>query len=168
MSQTPITIVISGASGTGKSTILALLEERLGWPAAEGDRFHPPANVAKMSAGVPLTDADRLPWLRAIAAWIGEREAAGSNALVTCSALRRAYRDLLRDGHPSIRFAMLVAPERVLETRVGHRVGHFMPASLVDSQLGTLEPLAPDEPGFSIDATPAPQVIADAIEARIR
>jgi gluconokinase len=162
-----ITIVISGVAGSGKSTILALLTARLGWPAAEGDRFHSPENVAKMTAGVPLTDADRWPWLRAIASWIGDQEAAGSNALVTCSALRRAYRDLLRAGHPSVRFAELVAPEAVLARRMEQRVGHYMPESLLASQLDTLEPLGPDEPGFTVDATLPPEQIADEILARL-
>src|SRR5580698_10478573 len=136
-----------GVSGTGKSTIARLLAEDLGWASAEGDDFHSAANVAKMHAGHPLTDEDRLPWLKAIADWIGVREAAGDGGVVTCSALKRSYRDLLRAGHPDVRFICLIGSHDLLEQRLEHRAGHFMPASLLDSQLDTLEPLQPDEPG---------------------
>jgi gluconokinase len=142
------TVVIMGVTGTGKTTVMEALAERLNWPAAEGDDFHPPANVEKMRAGHPLSDADRWPWLESIAAWIGERERAGQSALVSCSALRRAYRDLLRRGHPSVWFVHLVAPPAVLADRMQHRLGHYMPVSLLASQLDTLEPLEPDEPGI--------------------
>src|SRR5262245_25665629 len=103
-----VTVVVMGVSGSGKSTVMTRLVERLGWPSAEGDGFHSDTNVAKMSAGRPLTDDDRWPWLRTIAAWIGQREIAAENAVVTCSALKRPYRDLLRRGHPSVRFVHLV------------------------------------------------------------
>jgi gluconokinase len=152
----PPIAVIMGVSGTGKSTIAALLGAALGWPMAEGDDFHSAANVAKMHAGHPLTDADRLPWLEAISAWIGAREAAGTGGIVTCSALRRSYRDLLRTGHPDVRFVCLVGSHELLLSRLTSRTGHFMPASLLDSQLATFEPLQPDEPGVTIDVS-APQ-----------
>jgi gluconokinase len=153
------TIVLMGVSGCGKSTVMAEMAARLGWPTAEGDDFHSPENVAKMHSGTPLTDEDRWPWLRAIAAWIGEREAAGENALVSCSALRRAYRDLLRDGHPSVRFALLTVPEEELSRRMAGRTDHYMPVSLLRSQLETLEPLEPGEPGASFAADrPIPEV----------
>ena len=148
-----------GVSGTGKSTVATLLAQHLGWPMAEGDDFHSAANVAKMHAGHPLTDADRLPWLHSIADWIGAREAAGSGGVVTCSSLKRSYRDLLRDGHPDVRFVCLVGSRELLESRLDHRVGHFMPASLLDSQLATLEPLQPDEPGATIDVSASPPQI---------
>ncbi len=131
----------------------AALVRDLGWPFAEGDDFHSAANVAKMHAGHPLTDADRAPWLAAISAWIGEREAAGTGGIVTCSALKRSYRDELRAGHGDVRFICLTAPRALLESRLTSRVGHFMPASLLDSQLATLEPLQPDEPGVTIDVS---------------
>src|SRR4051794_36842348 len=99
-----------GVSGVGKSTVMAALADRLGWPTLEGDALHPPANVAKMAAGEPLSDADREPWLDLIAAWIGDREREGTSSIVTCSALRRAYRDRLRRGHPSVWVVHLVAP----------------------------------------------------------
>jgi gluconokinase len=156
-----------GVTGTGKSTVMAALAGRLGWPTAEGDDFHSPANVAKMRAGTPLTDADRRPWLEAIAVWIGEREAAGENAIVTCSALRRAYRDLLRRDHPSVWFAHLEASPTVLAERLERRRGHYMPPSLLASQLDTLEPLEPDEPGAPVAAARDPGVIVAEILARL-
>jgi gluconokinase len=146
------TIVLMGVSGCGKSTVMTEMAGRLGWPTAEGDDFHSPENVAKMAGGRPLTDEDRWPWLRAIAAWIGEHEAAGENALVSCSALRRAYRDLLRDGHPSVRFALLAVPREELVRRMTHRPEHYMPVSLLQSQLDALEPLEPGEPGRTFEA----------------
>jgi gluconokinase len=155
----PLIAVVMGVSGTGKSTIAALLVKALGWPMAEGDDFHSAANVAKMHAGHPLTDADRAPWLAAIADWIGARERAGTGGIITCSALKRAYRDELRAGHPDVRFICLLADHDVLLARLSARQGHFMPASLLDSQLATFEPLQPDEPGVTIDVSgPADEV----------
>jgi gluconokinase len=155
----PVVAVVMGVSGTGKSTIARLLAEDLGWPSAEGDDFHSPANIAKMHAGHPLTDEDRLPWLHSIAGWIGVREAAGDGGVITCSALKRSYRDLLRAGHPDVRFICLVGSHDLLEERLEHRAGHFMPASLLDSQLQTLEPLQSDEPGGNIDVSLTPEQI---------
>ena len=146
-----LTVVMMGVSGTGKTTVGRALATRLGWAFAEGDQFHPDANVAKMRRGVPLEDDDRWPWLQAIADWIGEREAAGENAVVACSALKRAYRDLLCSGHASVWFAHLTAPPEELDRRLRNRPGHYMPASLLPSQLATLQPLQPDEPGSVID-----------------
>jgi gluconokinase len=121
-----------------------------------------------MAAGHPLDDADRWPWLAAIAAWIGERERAGQNALVTCSALRRAYRDVLRRGHPSIWFVHLIVPRAVLAERMAHRRGHYMPASLLDSQLDTLEPLGSDEPGIVLQADhPVAELVDEVMNAII-
>ena len=154
-------LVLMGVAGSGKSSTMAALVARLGWPALEGDSLHPPANVAKMAAGVPLTDADRVPWLEAIGGWIDEREAERASSVVTCSALRRSYRDMLRRGRPSIWFVHLLAPHDVLAARMSGRHGHFMPASLLESQLATLEPLGPDEPGSSVDAVAPPDAIAD-------
>jgi gluconokinase len=162
----PLIAVVMGVSGTGKSTIAALLVKALGWPMAEGDDFHSAANVAKMHAGHPLTDADRLPWLQSISDWIGAREAEGSGGVVTCSALKRSYRDLLRAGHPDVRFICLVGSHDLLLSRLQNRTGHFMPASLLDSQLATLEPLQPGEPGVTIDvAAPPDQVEREALAA---
>jgi gluconokinase len=161
------TIVVMGVAGCGKSTVMAALAERLGWPTAEGDDFHSPANVAKMRAGQPLTDADRRPWLEAIASWVGERELAGESAIVTCSALRRAYRDLLRTHRDSLFFAHLVVPPALIADRLERRRGHYMPPSLLTSQLETLEPLGPDEPGAAFAADRAPEEIVADILARL-
>ena len=160
------TLVLMGVSGAGKSTVMAALAARLGWATAEADDFHSTANVEKMRAGVPLTDEDRWPWLASLAAWVGEREAAnggaGENAIVTCSALRRSYRDLLRYGHPSVLFVHLEAPAAMLDARLRSRPGHYMPPALLTSQLETLEPLAPDEPGAVLSTEAgAGQVVAD-------
>ena len=162
------TIVLMGVSGVGKSSVAAAREQALGWPFAEGDDFHPAANVAKMHAGIPLDDADRRPWLAAIAGWIGAEEAAGRDGIVTCSALKTAYRDTLREGHPSVWFADLTAPPEVIASRLDHRVGHFMPPSLLASQLDALEPLRADEQGATIDAAGSVDAAAMAIEVVLR
>lgn len=145
-----VIIVVMGVSGTGKSAIGTGLGAGLGWPFAEGDAFHSTANRAKMAAGTPLIDDDRWPWLRDIAQWIAQHPAGG---VVACSALRRPYRDVLRAGGPDVRFVHLVAPAAELDRRLRTRAGHFMPASLLASQLDTLEPLMPDEPGAVLDAS---------------
>jgi gluconokinase len=164
--QGTTTIVVMGVSGSGKSTVAATLVDRLGWEFAEGDDFHPPANVEKMRAGHPLDDEDRWPWLRILAAWIGEHERAGRNVVVTCSALKRSYRDLLRDGHPSVWFAHVTADPDLIGERLAHRTGHYMPASLLESQLATLEPLADDEPGARVaGAGSPPSVVAELLAA---
>ncbi len=144
------TIVLAGPAGSGKSTVAACLHDSLGWPWLDADDLHPAENVALMEAGVPLDDAHREPWLRAVAAWVGEREAAGQDAVVACSALRRRYRDLLRDGHPSVLFAQLEPDVDELARRVESRPDHVFPASLLPSQLETLEELGPDEPGARV------------------
>ena len=144
------TAVVMGVSGSGKTTVATSVAERRGWVFAEGDDFHPEANVRKMAAGTPLDDQDRAPWLAALAAWIGAREAAGEDAVLTCSALRRSYRDVLRSGHPSVVFVHVHVDAEVLRQRLARRTGHYMPASLLDSQLATLEQLESDEPGFLV------------------
>ena len=144
-------IVVMGVSGSGKTSAAQEITRQLGWTYIEGDDLHPAANVAKMAAGHPLDDDDRWPWLRRIAEVIGEHEAAGTPIIVTCSALKRAYRDLLRNGHPSVWFAHVDVPREVLEQRLTARKGHYMPPSLLDSQLATLERLGEDEPGAVID-----------------
>jgi gluconokinase len=157
-----VTIVLMGVAGSGKSTVLKRMRERWGWLSAEGDEFHAALNVAKMSSGQPLSDRDRGPWLCALAAWIGARETAGDNCVLACSALRRAYRDVLRAGHPSVRFVHLVAVPHTLQARVEQRLGHYMPASLLHTQLETLEPLDADEPGMVASSErPLDQVIDD-------
>lgn len=142
--------VVMGASGCGKSAVGSLLAGALGVPYVEGDDVHPPENVAKMAAGVPLDDADRAGWLAALRARIATARAQGGGLVVSCSALKRGYRDLLREGDPALRFAHLDGPREVLERRM-QRPGHFMPPSLLDSQLRTLQPLQPDEAGIVLD-----------------
>src|SRR4051794_41643808 len=145
-----------GVSGVGKSTVMAALADRLGWPTLEGDALHPPANVAKMAAGEPLSDADREPWLDLIAAWIGDREREGTSSIVTCSALRRAYRDRLRRGPPSVWVVHPVAPTPTVAGGVADRPGHVMPPALPAAQPQTPEPPAPAQPGGALVRAPPP------------
>ena len=162
----PDVVVVMGVSGSGKTTVAKGLSTVLGWEFAEGDAFHPDANVAKMRSGVPLTDEDRWPWLEAIGAWISDKESRGESAVVTCSALRRVYRDLLRDGRPQVRFLHVEAESDVIRDRMEHRPGHYMPPSLLPSQLATLEPLEGDEPGVTItNEGSAAQVLDRALAA---
>jgi gluconokinase len=137
-----------GVSGSGKSTVGAALAQRLRAPFADADDFHPEANVAKMTAGHPLDDDDRRPWLEAIGAWLADHEQGG---VMTCSALKRAYRDQLRSHAPDTVFVHLHGERDVITRRQATRPGHFMPASLLDSQFATLEPLGADEVGFLLD-----------------
>lgn len=148
-----------GVSGSGKTTVGRALAARLGVVYAEADEFHPPENIAKMSAGHPLTDEDRWPWLRAIAEWIGEHETDGG--VVTCSALKRTYRDLLRSGGP-VFFVHLEGGHDVIAARLNARQGHFMPPALLDSQIADLEPLDPDEPGVVLDIDQTPDELTEA------
>src|SRR5581483_9516711 len=150
-----------GVAGCGKSTVAGVLAGRLGWPMEEGDDLHPAANVAKMAAGHPLDDDDRAPWLARVRGWIAEREAVGEPGVVTCSALKRRYRDVLRDEH--VVFVHLSGTRDQLLTRLRARQGHFMPVSLLDSQLADLEPPGPDEQALQIDIGPRPAVQADLI-----
>jgi len=146
---TPVVIVM-GVTGAGKSTIAEALNRQLGWNFQEGDDLHPAANIAKMHAGMPLTDADRAPWLAAVKAWIDARLAAAEPGLITCSALKRSYRDFLVAGRPTVRILYLRADRATLESHLAHRTGHFMPPSLLQSQLNTLEEPAPDEHAITV------------------
>ena len=154
-------IVLMGVAGSGKTTVAGLLADRLGCVRAEADDFHPAANVAKMASGIPLDDDDRRPWLAAIGVWIGQQERAGRTAVVTCSALKRAYRDVLRAASPHVVFVHLTGTPELLAARMAGRKGHFMPPALLDSQLATLEPLAPDELGIALDVRQPPEVVAE-------
>jgi carbohydrate kinase (thermoresistant glucokinase family) len=156
-------VVVMGVSGSGKTTIGALLAERLGWPFADGDDFHPPANIEKMHAGIPLTDRDRWPWLRAIAAWIDERRAAGGHGVIACSALRRAYREVLRGGRPDVRLVYLQGDIALITRRQAARHGHFMPASLMQSQFDTLEEPGAEERPITVSVENRPQEIVEAV-----
>ena len=156
-------LVIMGVSGSGKTTIANLLSKRLGWIAAEADEFHPAANIAKMSAGTPLDDDDRWPWLYAIRDWMDTQAGNGRCTIVTCSALKRTYRDVLAQAAGDVHFIHLEGSSEVLAERMKTRSGHFMPPSLLPSQLSTLEPLAPDENGLRIDITDSPADIVDTV-----
>jgi gluconokinase len=160
-------IIVMGVSGSGKSTVAEGLVDRLGWEFAEGDDFHPPENVAKMRSGTPLDDEDRWPWLRRLADWIGERERAGRNVVLTSSALKRSYRDLLSDGHPSVWFAHVTADPELIRERMQRRAGHYMPVSLLDSQLATLEPLQDDEPGARVSGAGAADDVVSEVLATL-
>ena len=150
-------IVVMGVSGCGKTTVAEGLADALGWSFDEGDQFHPPANIAKMSAHMPLTDEDRWPWLQALAERIAAHENAGRSSILSCSALRRAYRDILRSGAPRVRFLHLHGERAVLAARLGARADHFFPPDLLDSQFATLEPLGPDEDGIVVDVALDPE-----------
>ncbi|AEE47726.1 gluconokinase [Cellulomonas fimi] len=156
-------VVVMGVSGTGKTTIGRLVAERLGAAFVEGDDLHPPANVEKMRSGVPLTDDDRGPWLRLVAAAMTEHAQAGRPTVVACSALRRAYRDVLRSAEGRVRFVHLAVPRPELDRRLAGRRGHFMPATLLESQLATLEPLGDDEDGLDVPVTSVPADTAEAV-----
>ncbi|MFD9790750.1 gluconokinase [Streptomyces sp. NPDC059070] len=164
--STPHVVVVMGVAGTGKTTIGPLVAESLGVPYAEGDDFHPAANVAKMSAGVPLEDADRWPWLDAIGRWAHGR--AGLGGVVSSSALKRAYRDRLRAAAPGLVFLHLTGERELIERRMRERKGHFMPTALLDSQFATLQPLTPDEAGVAVDVAGTPEEITDRAVAALR
>lgn len=153
-------LIVMGVSGVGKTTIAEALAQKLGWPFQEGDALHPPSNVQKMHAGVPLTDEDRAPWLAAIKRWIDARVKAGEPGLVTCSALKRSYRDFLVDGRADVRILYLHSDEATIEARIDHRTGHFMPASLLETQLQTLEEPGPDEQPITVE-------VAGTVEATV-
>lgn len=155
-----------GVSGAGKSVVGRALSIALGCDFVEGDDLHPPANVARMAAGHPLTDPERAPWLDAIAAGMAAREAAGRDAVVACSALKRAYRTRLAAAAPAL-FILLDMPSDVLARRLAERRGHFMPATLLDSQLATLEPLLDDEPGIVVPVRDGIAETVAAIRARL-
>ncbi|MEU2181392.1 gluconokinase [Streptomyces thermolilacinus] len=146
-------VVVTGVSGSGKSTIGRALAERLGVPYEEGDDLHPPDNIAKMEAGAPLTDEDRAPWLDRVAAWLGAHVQHGG--VITCSALKRRYRDRLTAVSPQVFFVHLHGPVELIAERIAARRGHFMPASLLRSQFAALEPLGAEEPGavVSVEGT---------------
>lgn len=160
-------VVVMGVSGAGKSTIGEALAERIGVPFTDGDALHPQGNIDKMHAGHALTDADRAPWLVRVGRALADAEATG--LVVACSALKRAYREAILREAPQAVFVHLTASYDVLAARLSRREDHFMPASLLDSQLAALEPLAADEPGITVDVAPDPadvvETAADALRA---
>ena len=159
-------LVFMGVSGSGKSTVAQAVRDRLGWEMAEGDDFHPPENVRKMSEGTPLTDADRWGWLESLADWTAQRDARGEPTIITCSALRRAYRDVLRRGGEGTFFVHCTGDKYLLIERMNAR-DHFMPPSLLESQLDTLEPLRPDEDGMDVDIALSVDEMVDEVLGRL-
>jgi gluconokinase len=159
-------LVVMGVSGCGKSTVGALLAERLGWAFAEGDDLHPPENIEKMRRGIPLSEADRRPWLRSVAEVIDRLQSEGSAGIITCSALRQRYREMLAYGRPHLRFLYLKGSRALIRRRLAQRLGHFMPPALLDSQFADLEEPGPDEPVIisSVNADPkstTEKIVAD-------
>lgn len=155
-------LVLMGVAGSGKTTVAEILTTRTGWPYAEADDFHPASNVAKMRAGTPLTDADRAPWLAAMRDWLSEQADAGHSTVVTCSALKLPYRDVLREARGRVRFVHLDGTPELLAERIGGRDGHFMSPAMLESQLDALEPLTPSEDGIRLDVSASPTELADA------
>jgi gluconokinase len=164
----PCALVVMGVSGSGKSTIADKLAERLSWTFEDGDRFHPAGNVAKMSAGHPLTDEDRWPWLQAIADEIDRVCKAGERAVIACSALKRAYREILVHGRNDVRIVYLDGTEQLIADRLARRKGHFMPPGLLASQFKTLEPPAANENPVTVSIDASVDAIVDDIVSQLR
>ena len=161
--SSPLRWVVMGVSGSGKSTVGAALANHFAIPFLEGDAYHPADNVSKMTAGIPLDDEDRAGWLDALAGEIGMARSQGRGLVLSCSALKRRYRDLLRVADPALRFVHLAGPRELIAERMHGRPGHYMPPSLLDSQLSILEPLQADEAGLTLDIALAPTVLVDRI-----
>jgi gluconokinase len=167
LSALPAVFIVMGVTSSGKSTVGEALATRLDWPFRDADSFHPPENVAKMSRGEALTDIDRAPWLAAIAAWIDGLRATGSHGVVTCSALKRAYRDVIVGRRPDVRLVYLKGDRALIGARMAARRHHFMPPSLLDSQFATLQEPAEDEAPIVVGVNEAPGDIVDAVLAKI-
>lgn len=167
MTPAPSVLVLMGVSGCGKSTIGAQLGGRLGWLFRDADSFHPPENIAKMNRGAPLTDADRAPWLAAIAAWIDGRLAAGEPGIVSCSALKHAYRDAILGGRDGVRLVYLKGEKDLIAKRIAARLDHFMPPALLDSQFATLEEPGADERPLAVPISARPGEVVEFILAQL-
>jgi carbohydrate kinase (thermoresistant glucokinase family) len=163
----PLVVVVMGVSGSGKTTVGAMLAGRLGWPFAEGDEFHSAANVAKMRSGVPLTDDDRWPWLAAIAGRIDAWRREGRAGVVACSALKRRYREILVGGRPDVRIVYLQGSRALIGDRLAARQGHYMPSALLDSQFAALEEPDPAERPITVAVGQPPEAIVDEIVAAL-
>jgi gluconokinase len=161
--ELPCALVVMGVSGSGKSTIADKLAQRLRWTFEDGDRFHPASNVAKMSAGYPLTDEDRWPWLQAIADEIDKVCRAGQHAVIACSALKRTYRDILVHGRTDVRMVFLNGTQELIASRLARRKGHFMPPGLLASQFKTLEPPDGSENPITVSIDASVETIVDDI-----
>jgi gluconokinase len=160
-------VVLAGVSGSGKSAVGTVLAARLGWAYEDSDALHSPADIAKMRSGVPLTDADRWPWLATVAAWMDQRIGASESAVLACSALKRSYRDYLYRGRPGVRIVILQADPDTLAARLTARRGHFFPARLLQSQLADLEPPGDAEPTLVVTTARSPAEVADEIIRRL-
>jgi gluconokinase len=168
VSEIPCALVVMGVSGSGKTTVADKLAERLNWTFEDADKFHPPSNVAKMSAGQPLTDEDRWPWLRAIAAEIESVCKNGQHTVIACSALKRAYRDILVDGRSDVRFVFLKGTQQLIGSRLGLRKGHFMPPGLLASQFKTLEPPGLDENPVTVSIDGSVEAIVEDVLRQLK
>ena len=157
-------IIVMGVAGSGKTTVGRCLAETLGWPYCEGDDLHPTANLQKMAAGIPLTDADRLPWLRELRRRIEGCIAARENAVIACSALKESYREILAGGLDEVHFVHLTGSPELIRERLAHRTGHFMKAGMLDSQLAALEPPAD---AVAVDVAGSPEEIVTEIRGRL-
>lgn len=160
-------IIVTGVSGSGKTTTGRLLADRLKWTFADADDFHPAGNVAKLAHGRPLDDADRAPWLAALGDWLDEQHRAGHSIVLACSALKRRYRDRLRHGRPQVRIVHLHGPDALIAQRLAHRTGHFMKAHMLEGQLSDLEAPAPDENVLTVDVDAPPDEIVSDIMSRL-
>jgi gluconokinase len=165
--STPPILVVMGVAGAGKTTVGELIAKGLGWPFVDGDDLHPQANIDKMRSGIPLTDADRAPWLEAIGDWIDARAARSEPGVVACSALKRAYRDRLRAGRPQVRIVYLRGSESQIAERLAHRSGHFWPAGLLATQFADLEPPGADEDPIVVGVEQPPEAVAKAVIDRL-
>ncbi|NQD86483.1 gluconokinase [Paenarthrobacter sp. CM16] len=171
MDHPPTHLVVMGVAGSGKSTIAAALSQRLGWACAEADEFHPQSNIEMMSRGIPLQDEDRWPWLRQIQQWMSTKAQAGESTVLTCSALKKSYRELLAQAEGHVVFLHLHGEADLLSQRMQGREGHFMPPTLLPSQLATLEPLSEDELGagsLRLDISKSPEELVGAIIASLK
>jgi gluconokinase len=164
----PCALVVMGVSGSGKSTIAEHLANRIGWIFEDGDQFHPASNISKMHAGQPLTDDDRWPWLRAIAAEIDRVYRAGGHVVIACSALKRAYRDILVHGRRDVRIVYLDGTQQLIAERLAKRTGHFMPPDLLPSQFRTLEPPGSDENPVTVSIDASIEAVVDDIVHQLR
>lgn len=163
----PSVVVVMGVSGSGKSTIASMLAHRLRWIYEDGDWFHPPSNIEKMHGGEPLTDEDRWPWLHGIAAWIDATRHAGNHGVIACSALKRAYRDILAGGRPDVGVVFLKGDRDLIARRLAGRDGHFMPLALLDSQFAALEEPQAGEHPIVVSIVPHPRKIVETIVAQL-
>ncbi len=166
-SETPAVLVVMGVSGCGKSTIASMLAHRLHWTYEDGDWFHPQANIEKMHHGEPLDDADRWPWLHAIADWIDSTRRNANHGIVACSALKRAYRDILVGDRKDVRLVFLKGDRDLIARRIAARADHFMPPTLLDSQFKTLEKPTADERPVVVSIVPHPREIVETIVQKL-